>query len=63
MDPTPAEVFDPAGESIKYHQDLWSRFIGAARVVYLIDLLIRRVRIFDRKKTAKPSLPRRPARV
>lgn len=61
MDPTPAEIFDPAGESIKYHQDLWSRFIGAALVVYLIDLLVRRVRFFDRKKTAKPSLPRRPS--
>ena len=64
MDPTPQEVFDPAGESIKYHQDLWSRFIGAALAVYLLDLLVRRVRIFDRKKTAKATLPppRRPAR-
>ena len=61
MDPTVKDVFDPAGESIKYHQDLWSRFIGAAVAVYLLDLLIRRVRIFDRKKTARPSIPR-PAR-
>jgi hypothetical protein len=56
--PSAKEVFDPAGESIKYHQDLWSRFIGAALAVYLLDLLIRRVRIFDRKKTAKASIPR-----
>jgi hypothetical protein len=55
MDPDPKAVFDPAGETIRYHQDLWSRFIGAARAVYLLDLLIRRVRIFDRKRTAKPS--------
>lgn len=48
-------IFDPQGETIRYHQDLWSRFIGAALAVYLIDLLIRRVRIFDRKKTAKPT--------
>jgi hypothetical protein len=61
MDPAPKDVFDPAGESIKYHQDLWSRFIAAAIAVYLLDLLIRRVRIFDRKKTAKASFPR-PAR-
>ena len=61
MDPTVKDVFDPAGESIKYHQDLWSRFIGAALAVYLLDLLIRRVRIFDRKKTAKATFPR-PAR-
>ena len=63
MDPTPKAVFDPAGESIRYHEDLWSRFIGAALAVYLIDLLVRRVRIFDRKKTAKPSIPRSAARV
>ncbi len=55
MEPSAKEVFDPAGENIRYHQDLWSRFIGAAIVVYLLDLLVRRVRIFDRKKTAKPS--------
>jgi Ca-activated chloride channel family protein len=64
MDPTPKQVFDPAGETIRYHQDLWSRFIGLALAVYLLDLLIRRVRIFDRKKTAKPTtkLPSRAAR-
>jgi uncharacterized membrane protein len=64
MDPEAKAVFDPAGETIRYHQDLWSRFIGAALAVYLLDLLIRRVRIFDRKKTAKPTtkLPVRPAR-
>jgi uncharacterized membrane protein len=58
MDPAPKAVYDPAGESIRYHQDLWSRFIAAALAVYLVDLLIRRVRIFDRKKTAKASFPR-----
>ncbi len=63
MDPEAKAVFDPAGETVRYHQDLWSRFIGAALAVYLLDLLIRRVRIFDRKKTAKPTLPVRPARV
>ncbi|HSO40847.1 MAG TPA: VWA domain-containing protein [Labilithrix sp.] len=64
MDPDAKQVFDPAGETIRYHQDLWSRFIGLALAVYLLDLLIRRVRIFDRKKTAKPTtkLPTRHAR-
>lgn len=56
MDPDAKTIFDPAGETIRYHQDLWSRFIGAALAVYLLDLLIRRVRIFDRKKTAKPTV-------
>ena len=63
MDPEAKAVFDPGGETIRYHQDLWSRFIGAALAVYLLDLLIRRVRIFDRKKTAKPTIPVRTARV
>lgn len=50
----PSRIFDPAGETIRYHQDLWSRFIAAAIAVYLLDLLVRRVRLFDRKTTAKP---------
>jgi hypothetical protein len=64
MEPSAKDVFDPAGETIRYHQDLWSRFIGAALALYLIDLLIRRVRIFDRKRTAKPGAkaPGAPAR-
>lgn len=51
------EVFDPRGEQIRYHQDLWPRFIYAAIVVYLVDLLMRRVRLFERKTTARASIP------
>jgi Ca-activated chloride channel family protein len=51
-------VWDPAGESVTYHEDLWSRFITAAIVVFLLDLLLRRVRLFDRKKTARAPVPR-----
>jgi hypothetical protein len=58
LNPDPKEVFDPAGQTITYHQDLWSRFIAAAIGVFLLDLLIRRVRLFDRKKTARPSIPK-----
>lgn len=58
VEPEVKQIFDPAGESIRYHQDLWSRFIGAAIAVYLLDLLMRRVRLFDRKKTARPSAAR-----
>ncbi len=52
LDPAPAAVFDPAGEVIRYHEDLWPRFVGVAIALFLLDLLVRRVRIFDRKKTA-----------
>ncbi len=58
MDPDAKTVFDPAGESIAYHEDLWPRFISAAIVVFLLDLIMRRVRMFDRKKTVRPSLAR-----
>ncbi|HVR21590.1 MAG TPA: glutamine amidotransferase, partial [Polyangiaceae bacterium] len=49
IDPSPSAVFDPGGEKITYQKDLWSRFVLAAIVVFLLDLLVRRVRIFDRK--------------
>jgi uncharacterized membrane protein len=44
-----AAVFDPSGEKVTFHEELWSRFIYAAIAVFLLDLLVRRVRIFDRK--------------
>ena len=54
MDPRDvAAVFDPAGEKVTYHEELWPRFIYAAIVVFLLDLLMRRVRIFDRKFVAR----------
>jgi Mg-chelatase subunit ChlD len=53
LDPSAASIFDPAGEVIRYHEDLWPRFVGGAIALFLLDLLVRRVRIFDRKKTAK----------
>jgi len=55
LDPDPKAIFDPGSETVTYHQDLWSRFISAAVVVYVLDLLLRRLRLFDRKKTARPS--------
>jgi Ca-activated chloride channel homolog len=58
INPEPREAFDPAGESVSFHEDLWPRFIGAAIVVFLLDLLVRRVRMFDRKRTARPVVPK-----
>jgi uncharacterized protein YegL len=48
-----AAIFDPAGEKVTYHEELWSRFIYAAIAVFLLDLLLRRVRLFDRKFVAR----------
>ncbi len=55
--PDPAKAFDPHGETIRFHEDLWSRFVAAAIAVFLLDLLVRRVRFFDRKVTARPARP------
>jgi Mg-chelatase subunit ChlD len=55
FDPDPRAPFDPAGESIRYHEDLWPRFVGVAIALFLLDLLVRRVRLFDRKRTARPG--------
>jgi Ca-activated chloride channel family protein len=55
LGPEAKSIFEPAGESISYHEDLWPRFIAAATLIYLIDLLMRRVRLFDRKRTVRAS--------
>ena len=57
VDPDPRKVFDPGDEKITYHEDLWPRAILAAIVVFLLDLFVRRVRIFDRKVVATRVLP------
>jgi Ca-activated chloride channel homolog len=53
-EPTVAQVFDPSGETVRYHEDLWPKLVLAAVLVYLADLFLRRVRLFDR---GKPRLP------
>src|SRR5262245_51211893 len=63
--PTIAAIFDPAGEKVTFHEELWPRFIFAAIAVFLLDLLVRRVRIFDRKFVPRggPRSRRSPAAV
>jgi len=53
LDPEPKRIYDPAGESIVRHADLYGRFVFAALAAFLLDLLMRRVRLFDRKVVAK----------
>jgi hypothetical protein len=54
VDPTPAALFDPGSEKISTQKDLWDRFVLAAFVAFLLDLLVRRVRLWDRKP-ARPK--------
>jgi hypothetical protein len=49
LDPDPKVLFDPGKEKIVRYADLWHRFVMAALVFFLLDLLVRRIRIFDRK--------------
>jgi Ca-activated chloride channel family protein len=46
FEPTPAQVFDPATERVRYHRDLWSRVVWILLVLFVFDVLLRRVRIF-----------------
>ena len=55
MDPTPAAIFDPAGETIRQREELWPRFVIPALVLFLLDLLARRIRFVDRGITTKPA--------
>jgi len=47
-------VFDPNGETVTSYDDLWSKFIFLAIGLFVLDLFVRRIRIFDRKFVAKP---------
>jgi Ca-activated chloride channel family protein len=54
IDPSPRTVFDAGDEKITYREPLWNRALAAALLLFLLDLLVRRVRIFERKLVAKP---------
>lgn len=49
VDPEAHAVLAPGDEKVTVHEQLWSRFVLAAVVLWLVDLLVRRVRIFDRR--------------
>lgn len=59
VDPDPKALFDPAGEHIRQHRGLYDKFVMAALVAFLLDLLMRRVRLFDRKRIRARPRPRR----
>ena len=44
-----SDLFDPGAEKVSTRKDLWDRFILAAFAAFLLDLFLRRVRLFDRK--------------
>lgn len=60
------EMFDPRQQFVVHRKLLWPRLIWVALGVFLLDLLMRRVRLFDRKFTAgskRAAAQRVPSRV
>ena len=48
LNPTVARLFDPQGSSIESRKYYWTHVLMVALVVFGLDLLLRRVRLFDR---------------
>jgi hypothetical protein len=46
VDPKLATVFDPMRERVRYHRDLWPWFIYVIIALFLLDVFLKRVRIF-----------------
>jgi hypothetical protein len=59
VDPPVARLFDPGQERIERRELVWSGFVLAALIPFLLDLLMRRVRIFDRRATVLRRAPTR----
>lgn len=55
VDPNAAALFDPRGERIAHHEELWPRLLFVALLLFVVDLLLRRVRLFDRRFRASPA--------
>ncbi len=52
LNPTPARLFDPEGESVKYKSELWPYFLFIALAIFVLDIMLRRLRLYG--KTAIP---------
>jgi uncharacterized membrane protein len=44
INPSPEAIFDPSGDFVNRDVDLWPRFVGASVALFLLDVLVRRVR-------------------
>jgi hypothetical protein len=58
--PSPEALWDPGREQIEHHEELWPRFLFAALVLFLFDLLFRRIRLFDREFRAPRAIRHAP---
>jgi hypothetical protein len=56
-EPRPEDLFDPGGEKVTHHEELWPTLLMLALGLFLLDLLHRRVRIFDREFKSSAQKP------
>jgi Ca-activated chloride channel homolog len=56
----PGRAFDAGGQSIESREDLWPRLLFLALALFLADLLVRRIRLFDRRVGAQAPDPAAP---
>lgn len=54
-DPTIGELNDANGKSIRSHEEAWPKLIYLILGLFLLDLLLRRVRLFDRHFKTLPA--------
>jgi hypothetical protein len=54
VDTEPAKIFAPGSEKITYREPLFGKSLMVALGLFVLDLLVRRVRLFDRKFIARP---------
>lgn len=52
LDPTAARLFDPEGESVKFKSELWPYFLFGALGLFVLDLLLRRLRFYGKTAVA-----------
>lgn len=53
--PSVEQLLDPGDESIRHHEELWPKLLFLALILFVLDLALRRVRLFDRKFRAAPA--------
>lgn len=56
FDSKTAEIFDPGGESTEYPMALWPWLTGFVLVLYVVDVFLRRVRLFE-EELSSPATP------
>jgi hypothetical protein len=47
FEPKPEDIFNPNGESREYPVSLWPWLAGMVLVLYIVDILLRRMRLFE----------------